>query len=79
MILPDCYRQLLIDAGDDALLMPSLEELKFQLDITSICISTVWRCMIFLGYNYDENKKCYYTDGHERPDVVADRNDRFLI
>ena len=32
-----------------------------------------------LGYKYDETKKCYYTDGHERPDVVADRNNRFLV
>ena len=51
VILPDCYRQLLIDAGDDALLMPSLEELKFQLDITSICISTVWRWISNLNFN----------------------------
>ena len=35
--------------------------------------------MILLGYKYNKNKKCYYTDGHEKPDVVTDRNDRFLI
>ena len=59
--------------------MPSYEELLFHLDLTSICISTVWRWMILLGYKYSENMKCYYTDGHERPDVVEDRNNRFLI
>ena len=32
-----------------------------------------------LGYCYDENKQCYYTDGHERDDVGNDREDRFLI
>ena len=35
--------------------------------------------MILLGYKYNETKKCYCTDGRERPDVVTDRNDRFLI
>ena len=31
-----------------------------------------------LGYTYDENKRTYYTDGHERQDVVEDRDNRFL-
>ena len=31
-----------------------------------------------MGYSYDENRKCYYTDGHERPDVVKYRNEKFL-
>ena len=35
--------------------------------------------MKYLDFRYCENKKCYYTDGHERDDVVKDRNDRFLI
>ena len=78
-IAPNCYKQLIDDAGNDASLMPSYKELLYNLDLTTICISTVWRWMIVLGYEYDENKKCYYTDGHERPDVVADRNDRFLL
>ena len=29
-------------------------------------------------YSYDEIKCTYYTDGHERHDVVEDRNNRFL-
>jgi hypothetical protein len=32
-----------------------------------------------MGYKYDENRRCYYTDGHEREDVVKDRNKRFLV
>ena len=35
--------------------------------------------MSHLGYKYDINNKSYYTDGHERADVVDDRNNRFLI
>ena len=34
--------------------------------------------MHYLGLRYSFNKKTYYTDGHEREDVVDDRNNRFL-
>ena len=34
--------------------------------------------MKHLGYKYNGHKKKYYTDGHERPDVVDDRNNIFL-
>ena len=34
--------------------------------------------MKVLGYRYDENKRSYFTDGHERDDVVKYRNDVFL-
>jgi hypothetical protein len=34
---------------------------------------------MFLQDKYDENRRCYYTDGHEREDVVKDRNKRFLV
>ena len=36
------------------------------------------RWMKRMGYKYDKNKHSYYTDGHERKDVVDDRNGRFL-
>ena len=32
-----------------------------------------------MEYKYDENRRCYYTDGHEREDVVKDRNKCFLV
>ena len=32
-----------------------------------------------LGCTYNENKKCYYTESHERQDVVEDRNTRLLV
>ena len=35
--------------------------------------------MNHLGFKYSENKRSYYTDGHEREDVVRDRNDRFIV
>ena len=32
----------------------------------------------FLGYVYSETKKTYYTNGHDRADVIEDRDCRFL-
>jgi hypothetical protein len=29
--------------------------------------------MHYLGYTYDRVKKSFYVDGHERPDVVEER------
>ena len=31
-----------------------------------------------LGYHYDKNKLCYYTNDHKREDVILDREERFL-
>ena len=42
-----------------------------------ITVSTVWRWLQLLGYKYSENKRNYYTDGHEREDVIKDRNNNF--
>ena len=32
-----------------------------------------------LGYWYNENKRCYYTNGYEQDDDVKDQEDIFLI
>ncbi|KAJ7061135.1 hypothetical protein C8F01DRAFT_1252777 [Mycena amicta] len=41
-------------------------------------LATMRRVMIREGFRFTEPKKAVYYDGHERPDVVADRNDCFL-
>lgn len=33
---------------------------------------------VVLGFSYDENKKTYYSDGHEREDVVKYCNEFIL-
>ena len=43
-----------------------------------ISISTVYRWLCYLGFKYNENKQNYCTNGHERDDVVKDRDERFL-
>jgi hypothetical protein len=49
-----------------------------MLDSKRVCASRVWQWLQLMGYKYDENCRCYYTDGHEREDAVKDRNKRFL-
>ena len=79
VILPKLYDNLLIKAGDSKDMMPGYDELLRMLDLKTLSISTVWRWLILLGYKYCENKRNYYTDGHEREDVIKDRNSRFLV
>jgi hypothetical protein len=50
-----------------------------MLDLKWVCPNTAWRWLQLMGYKYDENRCCYYTDGHEREDVAKDRNKRFLV
>ena len=58
--------------------MPSYSKLLETLNISTISFSTVFCWLKQLGYRYDENKRCYYTNGHGRNDVIQDREDRFL-
>lgn len=78
-IIPKCYEKLLDEAGDDKDLMPSYNEILSMCDLSTVSVKTVWRWLVYLGYKYCENKRCYYSDGHERKDVVKDRNERFLV
>ena len=53
-----CHDDLLMEAGDvNKHNMPTYDELLHMLDLKSICISTVWRWMVYLGYQYDENNR----------------------
>jgi hypothetical protein len=40
--------------------------------------STVHYWMKRCGAKYTRYKNSYYTDGHEKPDTIADRNNRYL-
>ena len=76
-IAPKCYDSLIVEAGDDALLMPTFKEMMYNLDLATIDISTVWRWMIVLGYQYDKNKNATIQMDTKYM-VVDDRNGRFL-
>ncbi len=48
--------------------------LKAYLD-SPISLTTTWRWLCRLGFHYDNRKKSFFVDGHERPDVVFRRNE----
>jgi hypothetical protein len=50
-----------------------------MLDLKWVCPNTAWRWTKLMGYKHDKNRRCYYTDGHEREDAVKDCNKRFLF
>jgi hypothetical protein len=82
-ILPKCYKDLLaeediLEETNEVSNLPSYDELLGMLDLKRVCASTVWQWLQLMGYKYDENRRCYYTDGHEREDAVKDQNKRFL-
>ena len=83
-ILPKCYKDLLaeediLEETNEVSNLPSYDELLGMLDSKRVCASRVWQWLQLMGYKYDENRRCYYTDGHKREDVVKDRNKRFII
>ena len=41
--------------------------------LKTLSFSTAWRWMKRLGFDFDDRKKSFYVDGHEREDVVANR------
>lgn len=60
-----------------ALNMDILPNLNIMLK-RPLCVRTARRWLVKLGYQLVSLKKGVYMDGHERPDVVAYRNDEFL-
>lgn len=40
-----------------------------------ISLTTTWRWLRRLGFHYDIRKKSFFVDGHERPNVVVNRNE----
>eukprot|EP01034_Spumella_vulgaris_P021460 gene21460-27495_t len=63
--------QFMIDLNTDLLRTIPFAPVK-------VCIKTATRWMKVLGFFPKRHGKNYYVDGHERPDVVADRNERYL-
>jgi hypothetical protein len=48
--------------------------LKAYIDLP-ISVTTTWLWLRRLGFHYDNRKKSFFVDGHERPDVAFYRND----
>ncbi|CAM9757798.1 unnamed protein product [Sphacelaria rigidula] len=52
--------------------MMQLERYSLTLPISA---STIHSCVTKLGCTYERHSQSYYTDGHERPDIVESRNE----
>eukprot|EP00978_Attheya_sp_CCMP212_P010707 scaffold26027_cov70-Attheya_sp.AAC.12 len=79
-LLPKCYANLCDeDFGDEGpLLLPTYIKVLAMLRLTTMSHKTACNWLQFLEFKYDKVKRCYYTDGHQRSDVLYDREERFL-
>jgi hypothetical protein len=41
--------------------------------LQNVCASTAWRWLRLLGFSYLANRKCYYTDNHEKQENIEHR------
>ena len=53
----------------------SMNEFLFEYGLKSVCNTTIWKWMKFLGYEYNERKKCYFSDKHEHKENVQYRKE----
>jgi hypothetical protein len=79
--------ELLLVYLHDTVLPALLEEFKAELEcpeytmyelvqehqLTKLSVPTIYRWMCLLGFKYEPQKKCYYVDGHEKPETKAYR------
>jgi hypothetical protein len=49
------------------------EKVLKQYGLTKICLSTVYKWLKKLGFNYEPRKKGYYADGQEKEETVSYR------
>jgi hypothetical protein len=53
-------------------------QVRFRKVKKGLCVRTMERWLHWMGYSWKEVRKGIYKDGHEREDVVRDRQERFL-
>ena len=73
--MPVLLEQCKKERGDPGL---SMHDLLQEHGLTKICVSTVYKWLKQLGFRFEARKKCYYVDGHERPETIAYRK-RFVF
>ncbi len=73
VVIPFCKEQC--NDEFDLLGIPLFTTEQFMkfVNLKTLTVVTTWRWLRLLGFRYCENKKCYYTDGHERADNVRYR------
>ena len=72
-IIPECFTIINNEVGN-LHNEPSIDDMYRALNLKSISFSSSYRWITELGFIYNEQKQCYYIDGHDREDVVENRN-----
>jgi hypothetical protein len=74
-VIPAVVDQANKDLHDDGVLLHQVtkEDVLKEINISSLCIKSVHKYISYLGYQFDEQKKCYYNDGHEKPEQIMYR------
>ena len=70
-IIPAIHAIHIADAEETGTEPWSREELMRSFNLTNVGVQTAWRWLKRLGYTYQENKKCYFSDKHEDPRNIA--------
>jgi hypothetical protein len=85
--LNELTAELLLAYLHDTALPALLEQIQAELDcaeysmydllqqhrLTTLSVPTIYRWMRLLGFKYEQRRKCYYVDGHEKPETKAYR------
>jgi hypothetical protein len=80
----DCFRNLLLDVIIPELLQEQNKELPesekvdnnqflISINLKTFSLSTAYKYLTYLGYRFDNQKKSYYNDGHEKFEQIAYR------
>ena len=72
-VIPKIYEKNLQKCEDNN--KPTYQEFLASFNLKSISYITVWRWMKFIGFQYCDRKKNYFSDRHEDKDNVSYRGD----
>ena len=73
VILPQLHQKHIQESNANNTVAMNFAEFKKFLNVTHVDPSTCWRWLKMLGYKYVASKKCYFTDRHEYPKNIKDR------
>ena len=74
VIIPHFFQHHLTECSQSETTPYSQDDFLTLLGLKTVDVSTVWRWLKQIGFEYKHNIKCYYTDKHESEENIAARN-----
>ena len=71
VVLPQLVENEVKESNEELDQESAREKILKQYGLTNICISTVYKWIKKLGFNYEPRKKGYYVDGHKKEETVS--------